>query len=176
MSWFPLFPWGAWALVGVAVGHLWVRQSRTPAGEARVFLLTALAGVLTTASVIAVRAVDPYVIRYPSELVQQMGPGSFFFRLGVIGALSGVAWLATRVSGGRFSPFVQLGQTSLFIYWIHVDLCYGGIARPLRGHLGLLEATVWIVGLVLIMLLASVVRTSFVDPRLRAWRARRAAV
>jgi uncharacterized membrane protein len=173
MSWFPLFPWGAWSLVGVAVGHLWVRQSRTPRGAARVFLLTALAGVLTTSTVVLVRAIDPYLIRYPSELVQQMGPGSFFFRLGVIGALAGVAWLVTRFSRGGFSPMVQLGQTSLFIDWIPVDLCYGGIARPLRSHLRALEATIWILALVLLMLLASVVRTRYVDPRLRAWRAAR---
>jgi hypothetical protein len=140
-----------------------------------VFLLTALCGVLTTSTVILVRAIDPYVIRYPSELVQQMGPGSFFFRLGVIGALAGVAWLATRFSGGGFSPFVQLGQTSLFIYWIHVDLCYGGIARPLRGHLTKPAATVWILGLILLMLLASLARTRIFDPRWRAWRAARAS-
>jgi uncharacterized membrane protein len=175
MSWFPLFPWGAWALVGTVIGHLWVRQSRTPRGAARVFLLTAIAGVLSTSTVVVVRAIDPEVIRYPSELVQQMGPGSFFFRLGVIGALAGVAWLVTRNARGRFSPLAQLGRTSLFIYWIHVDLCYGGIARPLRGHLNIPEAAVCIVGLVGLMLLASLARTRLVDPRLRAWRAARAA-
>jgi len=175
MSWFPLFPWGAWALVGTAVGHLWVRQSRTPRGAARVFLLTAIAGVASTATVVLVRAIDPEVIRYPSELVQQMGPGSFFFRLGVIGALSGVAWLATRFARSGFSPLVQLGQTSLFIYWIHVDLCYGGIARPLRGHLTIPEASVCILGLVVLMLIASLARTRLVDPHLRAWRVARAA-
>jgi uncharacterized membrane protein len=175
MSWFPLFPWGAWALVGTAIGHLWVRQSRTPGGAARVFMLTAAAGVLSTSIVVVVRAIDPEVIRYPSELVQQMGPGSFFFRLGVIGALAGVAWLVTRRARGRFSPFLQLGQTSLFIYWIHVDLCYGGIARPLRGHLTIPKAAACIVGLVVLMLIASLARTRLIDPRLRSWRAARAA-
>jgi uncharacterized membrane protein len=167
MSWFPLFPWGAWALVGLAVGHLWVRQSGTERGAARVFLLSALAGVLNTGTVLVVRAIDPEVIRYPSELVQQMGPGSFFFRLGVIGALSGVAWAATRFFRGGFSPLVQLGQTSLFIYWIHVDLCYGGIARPLRGHLTIAAASGWIAALVVLMWLASLAWTRL----LAHWRA-----
>ena len=35
MSWFPLFPWGAWALVGLVVGHLWLRHGRDAAGQAR---------------------------------------------------------------------------------------------------------------------------------------------
>lgn len=174
MSWFPLFPWGAWALVGVAVGHLWIRGSRTPAGGARVFLLTAAAGVLTTTTVIIIRAIDPYVIRYPSELVQQLGPGSFFFRLGVIGALGGVAWAVTRLHRGGFSPLIQLGQTSLFVYWVHVDLCYGGIARPLRGKLTIAQATIWVLLLMVLMLGASVLWTRL-KVHLRAWRAERRA-
>jgi hypothetical protein len=36
MAWFSLFPWGAWALVGVAVGHLWVdRKPRSSPAEER---------------------------------------------------------------------------------------------------------------------------------------------
>jgi uncharacterized membrane protein len=160
MCWFPLFPWGAWALVGTAVGHLWARHSRTERGAARVFLLTAAVGVLMTSTVVLIRAIDPYVVVYPSELVQQMGPGSFFFRLGVIGALSGLAWAASQLSrGGGFSPVIQLGQSSLFIYWIHVDLCYGGIARPVRGKLTLPQAIVGLAALVLLMLGASLLWT-----------------
>jgi uncharacterized membrane protein len=159
MAYFPIFPWGSWALLGVALGHLWVRQSRDPRGQARVFLLTGLFGVLTTATVIGVRAIDPQVIRYPSDLAQQMGPGAFFYRLGIIGALAAVAWLVTRLSGGRFSVMTQLGRTSLLIYWIHVNLCYGGIARPLRGKLGIPAATAWIGGLVLLMLAISLLKT-----------------
>jgi uncharacterized membrane protein len=155
MCWFPLFPWGAWALVGAAVGHLWSRQARTERGAARVFLLTALVGVLTTTTVWVIRKIDPYVIRYPSELVQQMGPGSFFFRLGIIGALAGVAWLATRWSSGRPGAMTRLGQSSLFIYWIHVDLCYGGIARPLRGKLSLPWAVAAFAALVVLMAFAA---------------------
>jgi uncharacterized membrane protein len=168
MSWFPLFPWGAWTLLGVAIGHLWVRQSRTPRGEARIFLLTALAGVASTATVIGIRAIDPYVIRYSSELAQQMGPGSFFYRLGIIGVLAGLGWVVTRFSGRRFSPFVQLGRTSLLIYWIHVDLCYGGISRPLRNKLGVAAATAWIVGLVVLMLGVSMLKTRYARP-VKAW-------
>jgi uncharacterized membrane protein len=168
MSWFPLFPWGAWTLVGVALGHLWVTQSRTPRGEARVFLLTALAGVASTATVIGIRAINPYIIRYPSDLVQQMGPGSFFYRLGIIGVLAGLGWVVTRLAGKRFSPLRQLGQTSLLIYWIHVDLCYGGISRALRGRLGVAAATAWIVGLILLMLVVSLLKTRYA-PRVTKW-------
>ena len=33
MSWFPLFPWLAWPLIGVLVGHAWVRGTRTRGGR-----------------------------------------------------------------------------------------------------------------------------------------------
>src|SRR5207237_550936 len=173
MAHFSIFPWAAWALVGVALGHFWVRQSRDRRGEARVFLLTGVLGVATTAAVIAVRSVDPYVIRYPSDLVQQMGPGSFFFRLGMIGALGGVAWIVTRLAGDRFSPLKQLGRTSLLIYWIHVDLCYGGIARYLRGQLGLVAATAWLLVLIALMFGVSVLKTRWSKPVRAWWAARR---
>jgi uncharacterized membrane protein len=172
MSWFPVFPWGAWALVGVAVGQLWVRQSRDARGERRVFLLTALAGVASTATIIGIRAIDPFVIQYQSELAQQMGPGSFFYRLGIIGVLAGLGWAVTRFTAGRFSPLSQLGRTSLLIYWIHVDLCYGGISRPLRGKLGVAGATAWILALVVLMLGVSILKTRLTPPASR-WIAER---
>lgn len=177
MAYFPIFPWGAWALLGVVVGHVWVRHGRDARGQARTFLLTGLLGVAITGSVILVRAIDPYVIRYPSDLAQQMGPGAFFFRLGIIFALAAVAWVVTRLSGDRFSVMKQLGRTSLLIYWIHVNLCYGGIARPLRGQLGIARATVWILGLIALMLVVSLLRTRYYDgvrdrvaARVKRWR------
>jgi hypothetical protein len=31
----------------------------------------------------------------------------------------------------------QFGLTSLFVYWIHVEMAYGGLSRPIRGQLPL---------------------------------------
>jgi uncharacterized membrane protein len=167
MAAFPIFPWGAWGLLGVVLGHLWVRQSAAH-GQARVFLLTGVLGVLCTAAVNGVRAVDPYVIRYSSALTQNMGPGAFFYRLGLIGALAGVAWIVTRWSGDRFSVMKQFGRTSLFVYWIHVNLCYGGISRPLRGRLGVPAATAWLLVLIALMFALSMCKTRYWDGA-RAW-------
>ena len=35
----------------------------------------------------------------------------------------------------RWSPLQQLGRTSLFIYWIHVEMVYGVLSRPLHKRL-----------------------------------------
>ena len=59
----------------MVVGHLWIRLTRRY-GQARVFFCTGALGVLSTGTVILVRAIDPYVIRYASELSQNMGPAT----------------------------------------------------------------------------------------------------
>src|SRR5207253_1646093 len=35
----------------------------------------------------------------------------------------------------RWSPLEELGRASLFVYWIHVEMVYGFISRPLRRNL-----------------------------------------
>jgi uncharacterized membrane protein len=167
MAAFPIFPWGAWGLLGVVLGHAWLRLSAVH-GQARVFLATGVLGVLCTTAVNGVRAIDPYVIRYSSALSQNMGPGAFFYRLGLIGALAGVAWIVTRLSGDRFSVLKQFGRTSLFVYWIHVNLCYGGISRFLRGRLSVPAATACLLVLIALMFAASMAKTRY-WPGARAW-------
>ena len=164
MSWFPLFPWGAWSLVGVVVGHWWLREGRDPAGQRRCFVTGGVVGAVMVASVSLVRAIHPEIIRYPSEVVQQMGPGSFFYRLGVLGILGFVAWLVTRrADPERFSPMRQMGQTSLLIYWVHVEICYGFGARPIQKQLTMLETTFAYVLLLAAMLVLSILRTRHSD-------------
>ncbi|HEX7599868.1 MAG TPA: heparan-alpha-glucosaminide N-acetyltransferase domain-containing protein, partial [Polyangia bacterium] len=94
MSWFPLFPWGAWALVGVAVGHWWLTGNRSEQGLRRVILLGGAVGLGLVAGVHIIRAIAPNIISYPSKVVFQMGPGVFLHRLGLIGmlALLGFFW------------------------------------------------------------------------------------
>jgi uncharacterized membrane protein len=166
MSWFPLFPWGAWALVGLVVGHLWLRLGREPARRARVFVVTGLLGALLVGGVLLVRALHPQIIRYPSEVVQQMGPGSFFFRLGIIAMMAWLGWLATRRSGDRVTPVRQLGRTSLLIYWVHVEICYGFGTRPFQKKLSFGQALVAYLLLCLAMYGLSLLKTRY-GPGLR---------
>jgi uncharacterized membrane protein len=162
MAWFPLFPWAAWTLAGVAVGHYWVRQSRDPDRQAMAFFLTGVAGLALTGAVMLVRRIDPYIIRYPNDVVQQMGPGSFFYRLGLLGPMALLAYLVTRFSSPAwFSPMRQFGRTSLLVYWIHVDLCYGMVSARIHHRLGMLGATIGFVLMTAAMLGVSVLKTKY---------------
>jgi uncharacterized membrane protein len=170
MSWFGLFPWAAWPLVGVAVGHVWVRASETPRRQARAFVLTGLVGLALMSGVILVRKWNPYVIHYPNDVVQQMGPGTFFYRLGLNFLFALVAYAVARFEAGRFSIMRQLGRTSLLVYWVHVDLCYGLVSRSLHHRLDMRQATIGFVLMTGAMLLVSLAKTKYWDP----WRRGRA--
>jgi uncharacterized membrane protein len=172
MSWFPLFPWGAWAFTGVAVGHLWVAASRDPRLQKRAFTLTFVAGAALTGAVVVIRAVDPTIIRYPSELIMQMGPGIFFHRLGLIGILAGAGFVWCRLLRGRFSVLRQLGRTSLLIYWVHIELCYGSLVYALRGRFNIPGAAILVAILTLAMLGVSLAKTHYSRPVVDWLRAR----
>ena len=169
MSWFGLFPWAAWAFVGLAVGHVWVRASREPRREMLTYLLTGTVGLALMGGVIAVRKWNPYVIHYPNDVVQQMGPGTFFYRLGLNLLFAFVGYAMTRILAGRFSIMRQLGRTSLLVYWVHVDLCYGLASRRLHHNLDMKQATAGFVLMTAAMLLVSLAKTQYWDP----WRRRR---
>jgi uncharacterized membrane protein len=160
MSWFPLFPWAGWPLAGVIVGHLWVRGAARR-GLALTFTVTGVAGLALIGVVDLIRKIDPQIIHYPSELVQQMGPGSFFYRLGMNGIVAFLGWLAVTIVGRRFSIVRQLGRTSLLVYWIHVDLCYGLIAHKLGlyGRLTMSQASIGLLLMIALMLGVSLAKT-----------------
>jgi uncharacterized membrane protein len=163
MAWFPLFPSLAWPLVGVLVGHFWVRSSTDARKQAIAFVVTGVVGWLMMRAVGMVRAWNPYIIRYPSDLVQQMGPGTFFYRLGQIGPLALAGYLVTRfVPKNWFSLMRLFGQTSLLVYWVHVELVYGLLLKRLHHRLDITWATV---GLVLMTAAMAVVAKL----RLRYW-------
>ena len=162
MAWFPLFPWLAWPLCGVVLGHVWVRGSRNARSQALTFVTTGAVGLAMTCAVILIRRHSPFILHYRSEMAQQMGPGAFFYRLGLMGPLALVGYLSTRIFGrSSFSTMRQFGQTSLLVYWVHVELCYGLLLRRLHGKLGMAGATVGLVLMTAAMLGLSILRTKY---------------
>jgi uncharacterized membrane protein len=164
MAWFSLFPWGAWAMAGVALGHLWVDASREPGRFARCFRLTFVAGAALTAAVVVLRHALPGVLGYPNEVVRQMGPGIFFSRLGLIGMFAGAGFVWCRFWRGRFSILRQFGRTSLLVYWVHIELCYGSVVYALRGRCGIPTALLLVALLTFAMLGLSLAKTRLLPP------------
>jgi surface polysaccharide O-acyltransferase-like enzyme len=92
----------------------------------------------------------------------------FFIRLGVIIASVGIAylWEQRPTAGRRWSPLQLLGRSSLFIYWIHVELVYGLISLPLHGAFTLRGAWFGLVVFWLLMLAAALGK----DRGMKWWR------
>ncbi len=132
------------------------------------FVLSGIVGIALICGVTLVRKINPSIIHYPSDAVQQMGPGAFLYRLGMIGPMATAGWIVCRVLGDRFSVMRQLGRTSLLVYWIHVDLCYGMVSGRLHGRLNMTWATVGFVAMTALMLAVSIVKTRYAG----VWRRR----
>ena len=162
MAWFPLFPSLAWPLVGVLIGHYWVRSSADARKQAIAFVITGVVGVVLMRAVVMVRAHNPHVIHYPSDLVQQMGPGTFFYRLGQIGPLALLAFVVTRIFPRHWFSLMRLfGQTSFLVYWVHVELVYGLLLGRLHNRLSMGGATVGLVLMTAAMALLAKLRLRY---------------
>jgi fucose 4-O-acetylase-like acetyltransferase len=111
---------------------------------------------------------------YRSSSFWTSSPTYFTVRVGVlmlflaaIYAVSAVADRA-RISPG---PLEKMGRSSLFVYWIHVELVYGYAAWPIRHRLPLWQAATAYAIFCALIYGAVLGRDRLVD----RWRARRAA-
>jgi hypothetical protein len=67
----------------------------------------------------------------------------FLLRLSVMLVMFSLAWLwLKRPHADRWSPMVIFGRTSLFVYWVHVEVVYGFPTYPLRHALSIPGALV----------------------------------
>lgn len=163
---FSILPSAAFLFAGAYIGVL-IDATRTGETERRLNLLLAAGGALL--------AVGAYAASHlPSPYARSdfwtSSPSYFLIRAGILTAAIGIAylWHQRPHADTRFSPLQQMGRTSLFIYWIHIELIYGLVVRPLHKSLTLGQAWLGILIFALLMLLASLLK----DRVVAAWRAR----
>ncbi len=121
---FTLFPWAGFVFAGAASGVL-IAEVREPAAERRLHVRLAGAGALVAAAGFYT-ATRPSIYRQSSFWTSS--PTYFAIRVGllmlVLAALYALEQLADR-RGVELRPLARLGRSSLFVYWIHVELVYG---------------------------------------------------
>jgi hypothetical protein len=137
---FPMFPWMGFLFAGVLVGLLIkAAPARSPALQTGL-VLAGGAGVLLAWEASFLPSI------YASASFWHDSPTFFFIRLGLVTLLIPVAWVLEQLLPHRvFAPMVTLGHSSLFVYWVHVELVYGVIAEPIKRTMPLwlsLTATV----------------------------------
>jgi len=135
---FVFFPWTALVLAGAFVGVL-IDSGRTPAIDRQVHHRLAIGGAVVSLAALGASFLPT---PFPASYFWTSSPAYLFLRCGLATlALSGAhAWIGRRGDHARWSPITQLGLTSLFIYWIHVELVYGLISKPWHRGLTLLQA------------------------------------
>jgi uncharacterized membrane protein len=137
---FTLLPWAGFVFAGAVVGETIAATRREPR-PGRIHMALATAAVVI--AWLSYRAAFLPSIYAHSEFWTS-SPTFFFLRVGLITLLVPLAfvWEQTpwRAAMPRWSPVVEFGKASLFVYWIHVEMVYGFISAPLRRNLTFTQA------------------------------------
>jgi uncharacterized membrane protein len=132
---FTLFPWVGFLLAGAALGS-WLDRTQTADDERRLNLRVAALG---PAIALGGYAASSLPAIYSRTDFWTSSPTFFFLRLGVILTLLPVAyaWQRRRWSDPqtRWAPLAEFGRSSLFVYWIHVEMVYGAMSAAIHRRL-----------------------------------------
>ncbi len=164
---FPLFPWSAFAFVGLAVGFF-LFSDFAKRREGLAFALLGGTGILGGSLSILF---DSSRFRlYAVYDYWHSNPSFFLMRCGILFVILSLvyAWCRWGLAQKGFSPMIQLGHTSLLVYWVHIEFVYGRFSILPKGQCSALKATAGLLTIFLAMLALSVGRTTWKKRKLRA--------
>src|SRR5438067_3483508 len=155
---FPIFPWAGFAFAGLAIG-LFLSSGWGRSHSSRTFALVAGGGV---ALIYLARWFDarPWQL-YPVYDYWHTSPNFFLVRVGLLLIILSAVYAWCRWGAGQwgFSPLIQLGQTSLLVYWVHIEFVYGRFSILPKRAQDIRTASLGLLTIFLSMLLLSVMRT-----------------
>jgi uncharacterized membrane protein len=157
---FPLFPWSAFAFAGLAVGFFLFTDT-TKRREGLMF--AALGGIGILAGVLSVFFDSSSIHLYAVYDYWHTGPNFFLMRCGILLVILFLvyAWCRWGLGQKGFSPIIQLGKTSLLVYWVHIEFVYGRFSILPKGHCSALKASGGLLTIFLAMVALSLLRTSW---------------
>lgn len=157
---FPLFPWSAFAFAGLAVGF-YLFSDFAKKREGLAFALLGGTGVLACwlstifdSSRVRFYAVYDYWHSNPDFLLLRCG-------ILLIILFLVYAWCRWGFAQRGFSPIMQLGNTSLLVYWVHIEFVYGRFSILPKGQCSALKATAGLLTIFVAMVLLSIARTTW---------------
>ncbi len=160
---FPMFPWTAFAFAGLAAGFILFSDW----GRERTAAILAGFAAIGAAAILVARQLDHSSFQlYPVYDYWHTSPNFLMMRVGMLLmiALLAYAWCRWGLTSlgpwaTRFSPLIQLGQTSLLVYWVHIEFVYGRFSLLPKRSVGIATATRGLLEIFLFMLILSIVRT-----------------
>lgn len=156
---FPIFPWTAFAFMGLAVG-LCLASNWAKKNGAAAIALGALGGLL----IYLAKWLDARPEQlYPVYDFWHTSPNFFLIRVGLLLLILAAAYAWCQWGAGQwgFSPLIQMGQTSLLVYWVHIEFVYGRFSILHKRAQDIPTATLGLLVIFLSMLLLSVLRTKW---------------
>jgi uncharacterized membrane protein len=130
---FTLLPWAGFLLAGGAVGF-WIDAARSRRDERVMHAGLAAVGILLATGGYAASFLPPI---YEQTNYWTSSPTFFLVRLGIVIALLPAAHLINAARTPLRSAMQEFGRSSLFVYWIHVEMAYGAFSAALHRRLPL---------------------------------------
>jgi uncharacterized membrane protein len=166
---FPIFPWCAFAFFGLAVGFVIFSDL----AQRRESLFFAGLGISGFAAILLSLLFDALPTRLYA--VYDYWHSSPIFVLARCGALLVMLWLVYAwckwgFAQKGFSPVIQLGQTSLLVYWVHIEFVYGRFSILPKHNCSIARATLGLAIIFLAMLGLSIWRTRYKKGRVKVLR------
>jgi uncharacterized membrane protein len=137
---FPLFPWAGYLFAGVAVGDI---VDTLRAHHKKPTVLHAALFVAGVSGIALATWASYRPALFATADFWHDSPTIFFIRLGAVAALVATSWVIEWLSERGIVPLrgfrvlVTFGRSSLFVYWIHIEMVYGLLAEPLKRQLPL---------------------------------------
>jgi len=160
---FPIFPWTGFAFAGLAVGFVLTMPLAREKPAVVVSALAAAGAVLVATGLALDRA--PFHI-YAFYDFWHSSPEFFLIRCGLVLIVMSLAYAWCRWGLGTigFSPIIQLGTTSLLVYWVHIEFVYGRFSPLPKKASGIGAASAGFAAIFLGMLILSLARTHLMKP------------
>jgi len=165
---FPLFPWMAFAFAGLAVGFF-LFSDLAKRKQDLVFAGLGVAGVLACALSAVFDQSRTWLYAPAIYDYWHTSPNFLLMRCGILLVILFLvyAWCRWGFAQRGFSPIIQLGQTSLLVYWVHIEFVYGRLSILPKGKCSIPKATAGLLAIFLAMLVLSILRTRWKKPPAR---------
>ena len=157
---FPIFPWIAFALAGLAVG-LFLFTDFAKRDERITFGVLGAGGVLCCGAAIVLDLLPMRL--YAVYDYWHTSPLFLLLRCGILLMIMFLAyvWCKWGLASNGLSPAIQLGKTSLLVYWVHIEFVYGRFSILPKRQCSVGKASVGLLVIFVAMLLLSIARTNW---------------
>ena len=151
-SWFPLFPWSAYILLGAVFGYCFLKAGSYRDEVAMVLKYAAVSAGLAVLALLALRLPFDF---YPPHDYWKSDPSIILVRLGVVSIVAAGIFLSERyIQSASRIPSI-MGKESLFVYIAHLLIVYGSVMGPgLNYYIGPMLSLVQTLGVTVLVFVA----------------------